>query len=239
MIYQKPQIFILHFAGGSAYSFRFLKEKISNSYEVHSLELPGRGKRFKQDLIKDNTEAVEDYLKQIQSKRNNKPFVIYGHSMGSILGLLVTKKLESNADFPEALITSGNAGLGIRDDEDEKKGKRYLMSEEDFKKELRILGGVPEEVLENEELYQFFSPVIRADFQVIEQEFESENIVIKTPIYALMGTEEKNSDRLKNWIKFTSSYCNYDIWEGNHFFIYNHPEALVKIIEEPLKKVIT
>ena len=236
MIYQKPQLFILHFAGGSSHSFRFLKDKISTAYEVHALELPGRGKRFKQELIKNNTEAIEDYVSQIQAKRNRKPFVIYGHSMGAVLGLFVAKRLENTIDFPEALITTGNPGLGVRNEDDDKKGKRYLLNDEDFKQELRELGGVTEEALENKELFNFFSPLIRADFEVVEQGFKNKNIVIKTPIHAVMGSEEKCSNRLVNWEKFTSSYCNYEVWEGNHFFIYDHVEKLVKIIETPLKK---
>ena len=232
MIYQKPQIFMLHFAGGSSHSFVFLTDKISKNFEVHTLELPGRGKRFRETLITNSQDAIDDYVQQIRAKRNGKPFIVYGHSMGASLGLFVTKKLENLTEYPQALITTGNPGLGVKDEEEEKKGKRYLMNDDELKKELRRLGGVPEEVLENEELYDFFSPLIRADFQVIEEGFATEDIVIKAPINTFMGSEEKCSDRLDNWKRFTASYCNHEVWEGNHFFIYDHPEALVRILEK-------
>ncbi len=223
---------MLHFAGGSSHSFVFLTSKISQKFEVHTLELPGRGKRFKEQLLTNSQEAIDDYVQQIRAKRNGKPFIIYGHSMGAALGLFVAKKLEDFTDYPEALITTGNPGLGVKDEEEEKRGKRHLMNDEDLKKELRRLGGVPEEVLGNEELYDFFSPIIRADFQVAEEGYATENIVIKAPIKTIMGTEEKCSDRLDNWKRFTASYCNCELWEGNHFFINDHPEALVRILEK-------
>ncbi|WP_298511882.1 alpha/beta fold hydrolase [uncultured Kordia sp.] len=232
MIYQKPQIFMLHFAGGNSYSFVFLKEKISQTFEVHTLELPGRGKRFKEQLLTNSQEAIDDYVQQIRAKRNGKPFIIYGHSMGATLGLFVAKKLEKIIDMPEALVLTGSVGIGVKDEEEEKRGKRYLMNEEDFKQELRELGGVPEEVLENEELFSFFSPQMRADFKVIEEGLPTENFAIQAPIYAIMGTEEKCSDRLDNWKRFTASYCNCELWEGNHFFINDHSEALVRILEK-------
>ncbi|AXG70737.1 surfactin synthase thioesterase subunit [Kordia sp. SMS9] len=223
---------MLHFAGGNSYSFVFLKEKISNAFEVHALELPGRGKRFKEELIKNSEVAIDDYVQQIRSKRNNKPFIIYGHSMGATLGLFVAKKLERLLDIPSALVVTGNPGLGVKDEETAHKGKRYLMGETDFKEELRELGGVSDEILENEELYSFFSPQIRADFEVIEKGLPSENIVIQSPVYAFMGAEEKCSDRIENWKRFTANHCNCDVWEGNHFFINDHPEALVRILEK-------
>jgi surfactin synthase thioesterase subunit len=236
--FQKPQIFMLHFAGGSSHSFVFLAEKISQTFEVHTLELPGRGKRFKEQLITNSSGAIDDYVRQIRAKRNGKPFIVYGHSMGASLGLFVTKQLENFADFPEVFIATGNPGLGVKDEEEEKRGKRYLMNDEDLKKELRKLGGVPEEVLENSELYDFFSPLIRADFEVVEKGFSTENVVIRTPIKAFMGSEEKYSDRLDNWKRFTANFCNYEVWEGNHFFIHNHPKVLVEILEGSFEKAI-
>ncbi|MEM6687561.1 MAG: alpha/beta fold hydrolase [Bacteroidota bacterium] len=221
---------MLHFAGGSTHSFVFLKDKISKIFEVHTLELPGRGKRFTEQLLTNSEDAIDDYVQQIQSKRNDQPFIVYGHSMGAVLGLFVTKKLENLSQYPQTLITTGSPGLGVKDEEEEGK-KRHLMNDEELKKELRKLGGVSEEVLESEELYTFFSPLIRADFQVIEEGLPSENVVIKTPIKTVMGSEEKCSDRLDNWKRFTASYCNHEVWEGNHFFIYDHPEALVRILE--------
>ena len=174
MIYSqnKIQLFLLHFAGGSCYSFDFLRSYIHKDIDFIPLEIPGRGKRFKENVLKDKKGAVQDYVNQIKSLRNDQPYLIYGHSMGATLGLSVVNEMQKKGDFPLQLIVSGNPGPGIK--ELEVKQQRYLMNDSDFKKELRKLGGVPEEVLESEELYEFFGPIMRADFEVLEKDDFSE-----------------------------------------------------------------
>lgn len=220
----------MHFAGGNSYSYNFLKESLSNSFEFIPLELPGRGKRFQEELLTTKDEAVNDYVHQIQMHRNNQPFIIFGHSMGATLGLSVTKKLEEINDSPECLIVSGNSGPQKRDEE---ATVRYTLNDKDFKEELRDLGGVPEEILTNEELYEFFSPIIRSDFEILEKDvFSEKGVIIKTPIVAIMGYEEDTSDEIENWRKFTSGTFTFQRMTGNHFFIYNHVDTISTIVKQ-------
>ncbi|WP_103071069.1 thioesterase II family protein [Aquimarina sediminis] len=229
------QLFLLHFAGGSCYSFDFLKRNISSDISFIPLEIPGRGRRFGEDLLKTKELVVQDYFDQIIERRNNQPYVIYGHSMGATMGLYVAKKMEDFDDPPNHLVVSGNPGPGIKEFDGEKEKKRYLMNDKDFKEELRELGGVPEEVLENKDLFDFFSPIMRADFEVLEKDHDSEaDFVLKTSIYALMGSEEKSKDKIENWNRFTTGKFQFKILNGDHFFINNHSEQLTKIIETPL-----
>lgn len=228
------QLFLLHFAGGSCYSFEFLKKNINSDIDFIALEIPGRGKRFEEALLKNKEQVIQDYFNQIKKLRNKQPYIIYGHSMGATLGLSITKKMEEINDFPSHLIVSGNPGPGVKESyEKQQKGKRYLMKDEDFKEELRELGGVPEEILENNELYHFFSPIMRADFEVLEKDNYSEDgLIIKTPIYALMGTKEEQCHEIDNWKRFTSGEFQFQILDGDHFFINDHPEQIAGIIKK-------
>jgi len=230
---RKKQLFLLHFAGGNCYSYDFLKKYVNSDFEFIPLELPGRGRRFNQNLLYDKDDSIEDYITQILSKRNNKPYVIYGHSMGATLGLHVVNRMEEIKDSPLYLVVSGNPGPGIKEliEKDEKKGKRILMNDFEFKNELRELGGIPEEILENEELYAFFNPILRADFEILEKNvLEEKKIKIKTPIYALMGSEENDNTKINNWQNFTFGEFHYQILSGDHFFINNHPDKIANVI---------
>jgi external thioesterase TEII len=225
----KYQLFLLHFAGGSTYSFDFIKKHINSDIEFIPLELPGRGKRCNEKLLKTKRETILDYFSQIKALRNDKPYIIYGHSMGATLGLSVVEKMENSNDAPSALIVSGNPGPGVYKED---KTIRYLLDDIEFKIVLKELGGIPDEVLDNDELYEFFSPIIRADFETLENDnFSEKGIVINTPLYAMMGDEEETSDRIENWKNFTNDDFQYKILKGNHFFIYEHTEELVKVIE--------
>ncbi len=235
----KVQVFFLHFAGGSCYSFDFLRSYLKNSFEFIPLELPGRGKRYSEQLIKAKNEAVEDYYSQLISLRNGNPYLIFGHSMGAVLGFDLVAKMEKLNDLPICLIVSGNPGPGIKEvlEDDKKIGKRYLMSDESFKDELRKMGGVPEEILENSELYNFFNPILRADFEVLENEdFIHSAHQLSTPIYAMMGSEEKYSNKINNWRKYTNKPFQYKLLSGGHFFINDHAAHISDIIFHLIQK---
>lgn len=240
---RKVQMFLLHFAGGSRYSFDFLKEYLLHQVEFIPLELPGRGKRYGEALIRDKEIAIRDYYKQIKTHRNGQPYILYGHSMGATIGLSVANAMQRIGDAPRALIVSGNSGPGTLPIDNEgneiPKKNRYLMNTIDFKNELIELGGAPEEVLNNKEIFDFFDPILRADFEVLEKEtqYTEEDILLHIPIYALMGTEEKTSNQVNNWQRFTTEILEYNILEGNHFFINDHISELSEVILDSTRVV--
>ncbi|PTX61379.1 surfactin synthase thioesterase subunit [Kordia periserrulae] len=230
----KVQLFLLHFAGGNGYSYDFLKPYIPANVEFIPLELPGRGKRFKDTFINSKKEAIQDYVTQIQNKRNRTlPYIIFGHSMGATLGLSVAYEMQRLGDQPQHLVVSGNSGPGAPPVPGKpKKGKRYLMDEATFKDELRELGGIPEEVLVNEELYTFFEPIMRSDFEILEKDPLSIELKIKLlcPIFAMMGSEEDQVVNIENWKRYTIAGFDFEVFDGNHFFIHNHPKQVVNTI---------
>lgn len=224
------QLFLLHFAGGSCYSFDFLREALQETLEFLPLELPGRGKRFHEALLKSKEAAIEDYCNQIKALRNEGPYIVFGHSMGATLGLSVSDKMEKSGDPPEALIVSGNAGPGIL--RKKREVPFHLLPDVEFKEVLKELGGVPEEVLANRELFDFFSPIMRADFEVLNSTFTEKKIRLNTSVYALMGDKEEHSDQIANWKNFTTSNFNSKVLKGNHFFIHDHKKELTSIIRQ-------
>lgn len=222
------QIFMLHFAGGNIYSFQFLKPYMPTTFDFYPLELPGRGKRISEKLLSSKQSAIEDFVHQITSLRNTQPYVIFGHSMGASLGLRVTKKLEALGDPPKKLIVAGNAGPGTGEDK-----YRSKMNDIELKEELKILGGVSDEVLSNDDVFNFYLPILKSDFMVLEDNEEiASDLKIKSSITAVMGDKEKTSEKIENWRNFTSGEFEFCHLPGNHFFIYDHPMEIVRIIKK-------
>jgi external thioesterase TEII len=233
----KHQLFLLHFAGGSMFSFDFLKKHLSSNIEFIALELPGRGKRHNEKLLKTLDECVEDYFNQIKNLRNGNPFIIYGHSMGAFLGLFLVSKFEVINDNPSHLIVSGNAGPGVK--KEEEIIHYHKLNDIEFKDILKELGGMPQEIFDNEELYKYFAPIIRSDFQCLDNLTLSNigsNIQINTDIYAIMGENEKTSSKIDNWKKFTKGNFKNKIVPGNHFFIYDCPNEIADIVVDSTDK---
>lgn len=222
-----PQLFLLHYAGGNCYSFAFVKPFLENQFEFIPIELPGRGRRMAEPLLIDKSPAIEDLIRQIKHlRKKDVPYCIYGHSMGAALALDIVAIMESTDDSPQALIVSGYAGPGSTTAK-----CRHQLSDEAFREELKQLGGMPQEILDNDELYEFFAPILRADFQVVDTSHDAEPPVLeKTPILALMGTTEENAEKIDNWQNYTLAHYSGSILEGNHFFIFDHAPELAKQI---------
>ena len=187
---------------------------------------------MEEPLIKDGARAVQDYLHQIEERWNKGPFLIYGHSLGAILGLKIALNLELTGSYPEALCVSGSAGPGVRPDKE-----RYLMNKHDLKIELRHLGGVSDAVLENQELYDLIYPMMQADFEILEKDpgYYTEGKLSNTSIIASMGDEEEGVGNIANWQHYTEKDSYTIVLPGNHFFIQQIPEQIAKLIRNASK----
>ncbi|MGV3610698.1 MAG: thioesterase II family protein [Fluviicola sp.] len=225
---QLPQLFLLHYAGGNSYSYNFLKRYLEPNFDVVCIELPGRGKRMREAILHDRKEAVRDQFDEIKKHRKQGvDFAIYGHSMGAVLALGVAYEMEAIGDIPRSLIVTGHAGPGSYRNE-----SRFNLDTPVFKEELRKLGGVPEEVLTNDELFGFFEPILRADFEVVERQSDTEMAKVNCPVHCVMGSTEKYIHKIAGWKNYTNSNFSYEIFEGNHFFINDQPEKLAQFIKE-------
>ncbi len=225
---KKKQVFLIHFAGGNCYSFEFLRPYVQD-VEFIPLELPGRGRRVNEPLINNFEAAAKDLFTQIMQKVVTDNYVIFGHSLGAILSLKLAHMLDAAEKKPRAIIVSGNPGPGFQNNK-----KRYLLTREDLMKELKELGGMPLEFFLVEDLFNFFEPIIRADFELVEGDSFSQLGPVNVPIYAVLGTNEHFVKHIDNWGNFTKTSFEREILEGNHFFIFDHPQRLSQIIESQL-----
>jgi external thioesterase TEII len=223
---EKPQLFIIPFAGGNVYSFNFLVPYLEK-FKITVLELPGRGKRIKENLLTEFDEAAEDIYKQILSKLTSSFFMIYGHSLGTGLGLRVANMLQKVNRAPVHLIFSGNPGPGVKE-----KSQWYLLEKSAFIDKIKKLGGLSEDLYLNDEFMEYIDPVFRADFELAERNTLCEEPVVSIPIYAIMGDLEKNNIHLSNWKRFTNAGFQKEVFTGDHFFIYKHPQRIAMILQQ-------
>jgi external thioesterase TEII len=216
------QIFMFHYAGGNQYSYLKLAKLLEGRAEVHCLELPGRGKRIGEPLVHSFQEAVDDYVLQIRALRNGKPYTLYGHSMGGLIAPYIGQYFYHNDDPAKAIVVTGSAGpeVGLS-------SRRYLFPREAFVEYLISLGGIPQEVLEHEELLDFFLPIIRADFELLEKE-KLPDLEVNVPLFVRMGTKEKWKGAIENWENYSKDELDMELIEGDHFFIEGAEEKLVE-----------
>ena len=150
--------------------------------------------------------------------------------MGAILALRLAKKLERNDFTIEKTFVSGCSRLFP------KKDKLFKLNRSDFKKSLVELGGMPDQLLDNNSFFEFYEPILRADFEVIESQlFFEEGFKVSAPIFSMMGDKEEGVEKIEDWKKLTKSNFEYKIFTGKHFFIFNNKKEIGDIICKSLE----
>lgn len=225
-------LFCLPYAGGSAYSYKGFLKSSPNFLEIVFLELPGRGNRAKEPLLKSLEHMVVDLMSQINS-RTTEPYAIYGHSMGALLGYLLTKHIiKAGLPPPLHLFFTGCSGPSIADID---RG-RHLLPQDQFIEKLRELDGSPEEILSDPILMAYFEPIIRADFEAVDNYvYEEGEPFSEIPITIINGLNERATyEHGLAWQKETTEKIDFRQFPGKHFFIYDYQHEIMKIITNKL-----
>ena len=231
---KKINLYCLPFAGGNKYSYREFVEKAPSILNVITLEYPGRGAKIKEPLLSDINALADNLYNQISNEIGNNNYGLYGHSMGGLMSYLLTLKiLENNKQAPSHLFITGTSGPSAPSRQEEK--KRYLLDKKEFIEEIKELDGMPEEILQNEELLYYFEPILRSDFKLSENYLYQDHAPLNIPITVITGTDEDMElEDVQLWQKETTFKVDFKKMPGKHFFIFKHTQIVVDIISKKL-----
>lgn len=224
-------LFCIPFAGGSKYSFTNFEASFPAGIRVKAIDFPGRGARIKEKLLHGMDDLVDDAFRQIHHLLT-QPYALFGHSMGGMICYLLALKIrEYNLHPPIHLFVSGTPGPSTRNEE----STDYMLEKNEFLKKVRDLGGLPPELLENNEMLDFFEPILRADFRAIDTYKYQPAPPLNTAITVMKGIDEDLAHfQVIGWQR--ESVCPIELIQlpGNHFFIYDHVKTIGNIIDRKL-----
>ena len=229
---QRINLICLPFAGASIYSYRNITKYIADSINIIPVELPGRGQRISEPLLSDIHKIVDDAFLQIKA-HINIPYAIYGHSLGTLLGFLLVKRiLNENLQQPLHLFFSGRGGPSVQD----KDKHIHALPKKEFIKKLQEYEGSPQEILNDESIMEFFEPVLRADFKAVSNYPYNEDTPFNIPITVMIGTTENTTYKeAMKWQDETSKEISLRQFPGGHFFIYQHSQEIGRIFSHTLQ----
>jgi surfactin synthase thioesterase subunit len=178
---------------------------------------------------------VNDLYSQVKQLADTARYAIYGHSLGGLTAYLLTLKLlENHHREPEHIFITGTSGPSSLSRLEK---KRSLLPKAEFIKEIKELGGMPEEILENEEMLNFLEPILRNDFRVSERYMYQEHAALDIPLTIITGSEEDmEKEDILLWQKESRHPVDFRQMPGGHFFILEHTEQLMEVISKKLKK---
>ena len=226
------RLFCFPYAGGNAGSFRAWQSLLPQFVQVAAVQPPGRGERLSEPAFKHLPDMVQ-VLGPTLLPFLNKPFAFFGHSMGALIVLELTRWLRrTNKPLPIHLFISGRRAPQFPDEEP----PSHDLPEAEFIERLRELNGTPQEVLHHPELMQLMIPLLRADFSVCETYQYEVELPLNCPItvFGGLGDIEVPREKLEPWRELTTSSFSLHIFPGDHFFIHSAQNEITRVIAQKL-----
>ncbi len=224
----KLRLFCLPYGGGgSAIYFPWLKF-LPSDIELCPIRLPGRETRLKETpftrllpLIDELVIALTPYL--------DRPFAVFGHSMGALIGFEFLNHLQGQDSVAAThLFVSGRPAAHLVDPHPP---LRQLADSDLIEEVQRRYYGIPEVILQDQELLQLFLPTLRADISLIET-YSYQGARLNVPITAFGGQEDAlvSEADIAAWRELTKSSFRMRIFPGDHFYFKNHLGLVIQEI---------
>lgn len=199
-----------------------------------AVQLPGRETRLLEPPFREMgplTMALTDAV----VAELDKPFAIFGHSMGARLGFELARELRRRGmPAPAVLFVSACKAPHLPRTP---LPPLEMMPEHIFVARLRSMNGTPPEILENPELLELVLPGIRGDFAVVDGYEYSDEPALDCPIRAFGGTQdtEAREDELLGWQVHTTSSFGLRMLAGGHFVIATERDEITRRIVAELQ----
>ncbi|MBD2785472.1 thioesterase [Xenorhabdus sp. DI] len=222
------QLLFLHHAGGSCFSYIELAHKLSEFIEVYCLELAGRGMRVSEPFQVDIETVLSDILVSIKRLRlgEDKPLLLFGHSLGAELAYQVTRRLENELPKRQlALIISSRSFIdpeGFKHEPCKEYSDSYVLNI------LEQCEGTPTDVLANPELRNYVIEIMKNDLILLDSLSRLPKVKLNVPAYILGGDRDNRVpvSRLAEWWQVLPASVKHQIFTGGHFYLFNNNEMI-------------
>jgi surfactin synthase thioesterase subunit len=173
--------------------------------------------------------VLADRIHGILRRQPEMPVTFFGHSMGAIVGFEVTRRLEADGHGPARLFASGRRAPSAWRDENV-----HLLDDAGILDEVRRLNGTASSLLGDDELMRAVLPALRADYRAIETYRCPPDVTVACPITALTGDSDPKTtaEEAAAWGRHTSGSFDLQVFTGGHFFLTEHTDEILKILDQ-------
>lgn len=224
----------LPYAGGSAAQFRSWPGMLPDGVTVLPVQLPGRGVRLSEAPFTHVADVVDEVFRSIQQLKD-RPYALFGHSMGALISFEAARFLRRHGHMPPAhLFVSGRRAP-------QRPSRRlplHALPEHAFIEGMKQYNGTPSEVLRDREFMHILLPMLRADFSVCETYRYTDEPPLDIPITVFGGTRDRETtlDELAAWRDQTTCDFTLQLLPGDHFFPRSAESLLLPLVAKQLHK---
>ncbi|MGB8453570.1 MAG: thioesterase domain-containing protein [Anaerocolumna sp.] len=231
------KLICLPYAGGSVSMYRDWPGKTGQPIEVELIELAGRGSRYKEPVYKTFDEMIEDIFNKSKLAVGDSDFSFFGYSMGSILAFELSRQFKIRlCKEPKQLFVAASNAPHISYEISQKQFGN--LSDAELDERIIKMGGIPDEIKSNQVYFELCMSLIRHDLNIAcNYHYRNNPYQLNCEITVLCGKNDPQIDikRITEWDNTTSEKCSYYFFEGDHFFIREFDDEIIKVVNHRLK----
>lgn len=230
------RLFCFPHAGGGILNYYTWPRELPDSVEVCLAQLPGRDSRRNESPITRAPAMVREAARELLPYFD-KPFALFGHSMGSLISFELVRLLRKEYGIrTRHLFVSGHRAPQLP-----RRNQTIVhkLPEQEFLDELKRLNGTPRTVLDSPELMSMMAPVLRADFELVETYVYLEEPPLDCPIMAFGGLSdpETTEEEAGAWRTQTKAMFSLKMFPGDHFFLNDVRPQVLRILSQRLEQL--
>jgi surfactin synthase thioesterase subunit len=233
----KFNLLLLPYAGAGGQIYRDWRAALPSWINPILVDLPGHGRRYSEQALCHWTSLI-DILSGEILPHLDRPFGIFGHSMGALVALelahVVRWRYQKTLSW---FCASGCVAPSRRTSE-----LKWLdCSGAEIIEELRELGGTSPDVLDNRELLELMVPVLRADFHLCGSYLPPQRPPLPSTFLVRGGTDDELSHPLSNlsdWSDETSAAFRLEMIDGGHFFVDTNRDSVIRVVVDDLTNMV-
>ena len=234
------RLFCVPHAGSGASVHARWAHELPADVEVCAIQMPGREGRHREPPLT-RWDDVRDALAEALRPWMDKPFALFGHSLGALVAFELAGRLSDDRSRPCAhLFVSGCRAPHLPLDE----APLHHLPAEELVRELRRSRGTPDQVFDAPELLAHFLPTLRADLYLYETyaaRAHRQDDALPVPISAYGGLEDDRvaAPALQAWRHHTSAAFRHVMFSGGHFFLKEHRAAVLSQLSAELRGIVS
>jgi medium-chain acyl-[acyl-carrier-protein] hydrolase len=219
-------LFCFSHAGGTAAHFRLWPGGLPPHLAVWGMQLPGRPGRMREPPI-DSMPALAETLAEALLPHLEKPYALFGHSMGAVLAFETASALaRRGAPAPWHLFVSSRRPPHLPGTTPD----MHRLNDADFVAEInRRYGGIPPELQQERDVMELLLPGLRADIAALETHRPQHCAPLGVPITACGGIEDRliTPTDIAAWGALTTGHFQVRMFAGGHFYLEAQRAALL------------
>ncbi len=167
-------------------------------------------------------------------KLNPANYILYGHSMGSVIAYLTAYKLENNYKYPPKSLIIGATRPPHLKYKDERLSD---LSKEAIITKMISLGQMDNDIINEPELLDLIADIFMADINA-DEKFEGDIMKkVKCPVYVATGLKDSEApvEDMKEWEMYADGLFSIEVFDDSHFFPFTfemYPDYLKKKISD-------